>query len=72
MRLVSFTSRDGTSIGCHVTGRGAPLVLVHGTTADHARWAPLVSSLEQRFTVYALDRRGRGASGDAPAYALAR
>lgn len=72
MKIVSFTSRDGTPIGCHVTGRGAPLVLVHGTTADHARWTPLVSSLEQRFTVYAIDRRGRGASGDGPAYALER
>jgi len=56
MNIVSFTSRDGTHVACHVTGRGDPLVLVHGTTADHARWMPLVSSLEQRFTVYALDR----------------
>ncbi|MGE5180652.1 MAG: alpha/beta fold hydrolase [Acidobacteriota bacterium] len=72
MKLVSFTSRDGTRIGCHVTGRGAPLVLVHGTTADRTRWTPLLSSLEQRFTVYALDRRGRGVSGDATAYDLDR
>ncbi len=72
MKVQSFSSRDGTRVGCHVTGRGAPLVLVHGTTADHARWTPLVSSLEQRFTIYALDRRGRGASGDAEAYALER
>jgi pimeloyl-ACP methyl ester carboxylesterase len=72
MKIVTFTSKDSTRIACHVTGRGSPLVLVHGTTADHARWTPLVSSLEQRFTVYALDRRGRGASGDAPAYSLDR
>ncbi len=72
MKVRTFTSRDGTQVGCHVTGRGAPLVLVHGTTADHARWAPLMSALEQRFTVYALDRRGRGASGDAAAHALER
>ncbi|HEY5948160.1 MAG TPA: alpha/beta hydrolase, partial [Kofleriaceae bacterium] len=72
MKLVTFTSTDGTTIGCHVVGRGTPLVLVHGTTADHGRWMPLVSSLEHRFTVYAVDRRGRGASGDASSYALAR
>lgn len=72
MKIVTFTSSDGTKIGCHVTGRGTPLVLVHGTTADHTRWMPLVSSLEQRFTIYALDRRGRGASGDAFAYSLDR
>jgi pimeloyl-ACP methyl ester carboxylesterase len=72
MKLVTFTSTDGTKVGCHVVGRGAPLVLIHGTTADHERWMPLLSSLEQRFTVYALDRRGRGASGDAASYALDR
>ena len=72
MQIVQATSRDGTRVACHVTGRGTPLVLVHGTTADHARWAPLLSALEQRFTVYALDRRGRGASGDAAEYALDR
>jgi pimeloyl-ACP methyl ester carboxylesterase len=73
MKITSFTSKDGTSIACHVTGRGAPLVLVHGATADHYRWTPLLSTLEQRFTVYAVDRRGRGASGDAlGAYALDR
>ena len=72
MKIVKFTSSDGTQIVCHVAGRGTPLVLVHGTTADHARWMPLVSSLEQRFTVYALERRGRGASGDAASYALER
>jgi pimeloyl-ACP methyl ester carboxylesterase len=72
MKIVSFTSRDGTKLGCHVAGHGSPLVLVHGATADHTRWLPLMSTLEQRFTVYALDRRGRGASGDHAAYALER
>jgi pimeloyl-ACP methyl ester carboxylesterase len=70
MKIATFTSRDGTRIACHVAGRGMPLVLVHGTTADHSRWMPLVSSLEQRFTVYAVDRRGRGESGDATTYSL--
>lgn len=72
MSIASFSSPDGTRLGCHVIGRGAPLVLVHGTTADHTRWTPLLSSLEQRFTVYAVDRRGRGASGDAAAYDFER
>jgi pimeloyl-ACP methyl ester carboxylesterase len=39
-------------------------------TADHARWAPVLPALEKHFTVYACDRRGRGASGDAPDYAI--
>ena len=67
-----FTSKDGTSIACHKTGTGAPLVLVHGTTADHTRWAPVLPALSERFTVYACDRRGRGASGDEPPYAIER
>jgi pimeloyl-ACP methyl ester carboxylesterase len=39
---------------------------------DHTRWAPLLPHLERHVTVHALDRRGRGASGDAPRYELAR
>jgi pimeloyl-ACP methyl ester carboxylesterase len=47
-------------------------VLVHGTTADHSRWGPVVPALKEGFTVLSMDRRGRGASGDAPDYALER
>src|SRR5687767_12504745 len=65
-------SQDGTSIAVQVTGRGAPLLLVHGTTADHSRWTPLLPALEARFTVHAMDRRGRGESGDAADYSLVR
>jgi pimeloyl-ACP methyl ester carboxylesterase len=68
----TFTSRDGTSVACFGSGAGPPLVLVHGTTADHARWAPVLAGFEAQFTVYAMDRRGRGASGDAAAYAIER
>jgi pimeloyl-ACP methyl ester carboxylesterase len=31
-------STDGTPIAYQRTGGGPPLVLVHGTTADHTRW----------------------------------
>jgi pimeloyl-ACP methyl ester carboxylesterase len=47
-------------------------VLVHGTAADHARWAPVLPAFERHFTVLAVDRRGRGASDDAPGYAAER
>jgi pimeloyl-ACP methyl ester carboxylesterase len=66
------TSADGTPIAVWRTGEGPPLVLVHGAAADHTRWAPVLPALAERFTVLALDRRGRGGSGDAPEYALAR
>jgi pimeloyl-ACP methyl ester carboxylesterase len=65
-------SADGTPIAYRRSGEGPALVLVHGATADHTRWQSVLPALEERFTVYAIDRRGRGASGDAPAYAIAR
>ncbi len=67
-----IVSRDGTRIGVERSGSGPPLVLVHGGTADRTRWAPVVPALARHFAVYAMDRRGRGASGDAEAYALER
>lgn len=66
------TSADGTRIAYWTTGEGPPLVLVHGTTADHTRWAPVMPYLEPYFTVHAIDRRGRGESGDAADYAVGR
>jgi pimeloyl-ACP methyl ester carboxylesterase len=72
MSIQKFTSKDGTSIACLKSGSGTPLVLVHGTSADHTRWAPVLPALESKFTVYACDRRGRGESGDAPEYAIER
>jgi pimeloyl-ACP methyl ester carboxylesterase len=65
-------SRDGTEIAYWTTGHGPPVVVVHGAPADHTRWRPLLPHLEPHFTVHALDRRGRGASGDSPEYALER
>ncbi|MFZ0548239.1 MAG: alpha/beta hydrolase [Candidatus Promineifilaceae bacterium] len=66
------TSKDGTRIGFKRSGTGRPLILVHGTTADHRRWADISPRFEQHFTVYAMDRRGRGASGDGPDYHIMR
>jgi pimeloyl-ACP methyl ester carboxylesterase len=66
----TIRSSDGTPIAYHRSGQGAPLVLVHGTTADHTRWAPVLPAFEPYYTVYALDRRGRGGSGDAEQYAI--
>ncbi|WP_332898315.1 alpha/beta fold hydrolase [Haladaptatus sp. CMSO5] len=68
----TVTSADGTTIAFEKMGQGPPLVLVHGTTADHTRWEPIRPALEEQFTVYAIDRRGRGESGDSPEYALER
>ena len=70
--VLRVVSRDGTEIAWWTSGQGPPLVVVHGTPADHTRWRPLLPYLEPHVTVHAMDRRGRGASGDGPAYDLAR
>jgi pimeloyl-ACP methyl ester carboxylesterase len=70
--MTRVVSPDGTEIAYWTSGEGSPLVVVHGTPADHTRWRPLLPSLRPHVTVHALDRRGRGASGDGPDYALAR
>jgi pimeloyl-ACP methyl ester carboxylesterase len=49
-------------------------VLVHGIGLDHHFWelSDLRPALAEDFTVAAIDRRGRGESGDADAYELER
>ncbi|MEO8570231.1 MAG: alpha/beta hydrolase [Chloroflexota bacterium] len=65
-------SRDGTPIGIFETGSGRPLILVHGASADHTTFRVVGPLLGTAFTVNAIDRRGRGASGDRPGYAIER
>jgi len=66
------TSADGTPIAVFGGGSGPPLVLVHGTTADHRTWRGVGPELATRWHLHAVDRRGRGASGDSPDYAIDR
>jgi pimeloyl-ACP methyl ester carboxylesterase len=70
--LSHATSRDGTEIGFYTSGQGPPLLLVHGGLGDHTRWDALRPHLEPHVTVSAMDRRGRGASGDHPDYRVER
>ena len=70
--MTRVESRDGTEIAVWTSGHGPPLVLVHGAVADHTRWRPVLPHLEPHVSVHAMDRRGRGASGDAPGYAIER
>jgi pimeloyl-ACP methyl ester carboxylesterase len=70
--MPKITSPDGTPIAYSRSGEGPALVLVHGTSATSTRWAPVLPALEQHFSVYAIDRRGRGESGDSDNYAIQR
>ncbi|HET7846200.1 MAG TPA: alpha/beta hydrolase [Acidimicrobiia bacterium] len=55
---------DGTPIPVWIEGSGPPLVLVHGALSDHTTFARLVAELRDRVTTFAMDRRGRGATGE--------
>lgn len=59
---------DGTILS---TGR-PPVLLVHGATADHTTWRAAGPVLARKRRTFAMDRRGRGGSGDGPAYAIER
>lgn len=75
MAAVAFrplVSRDGTPIAIFGSGSGPPLLLLHGTTADHTTFRVLGPRLERQFTVQAMDRRGRGVSGDTLPYSIQR
>lgn len=66
------TSPDGTPIAVFSSGHGPPLILVHGAAADHTTFRVVGPLFTGRFRVHAIDRRGRGASGDGPAYDVRR
>ena len=70
----TVTSADGTTIAYERTGSGPPLVLVHGAALEHGYWelSDLRPALAEHYTVYAIERRGRGGSGDAEEYDLER
>ena len=70
MSQQTVTSLDGTPIAYWRSGEGPPLVLIHGTSTDHSRWRLVLPALEEHFTVYTVDRRGRGDSGDSEDYSI--
>jgi pimeloyl-ACP methyl ester carboxylesterase len=71
-RVETVGSADGTEIALTVRGSGPALLLVHGALSDHNLWNASSPFLRDHFTLYAMDRRGRGESGDAPGYAPER
>lgn len=70
--MLSVMSQDGTRIAYEQVGSGPALVLVGGSLADHHYYVPLAERLARHFTVYNVDRRGRGQSGDSARYAPER
>ena len=63
--IAVFRSGAGPA-GAQAGAADRPIVLVHGATADHTTWRTSGPLLAARHPLHAIDRRGRGASGDGP------
>jgi pimeloyl-ACP methyl ester carboxylesterase len=69
--MQTVTSADGTRIAFDRTGRGKPLVFLHGG-GTHRYWEPVLPQFADDYAVVRPDRRGRGESGDGDEYAIER
>lgn len=56
-------SADGTKIAFRRVGTGPPVVIVHGTLGSANSWWPVAVHLADRFELFLVERRNRGASG---------
>jgi hypothetical protein len=68
----SVTSDDGTTIAYDRMGEGPAVVLLPGGSVDRGSNATLAAELARDFTVFNVDRRGRGDSSDTLPYAVDR
>jgi len=72
LAMDTVRSKDGTSIAYDRRGDGPPVVIVGGALSDRRAAANLSEALAGRMTAIAVDRRGRGDSGDTQPYAVER
>jgi pimeloyl-ACP methyl ester carboxylesterase len=66
----SVAGADGVRIGLLTAGSGPALLLVHGGMGTINSWQRVWGALAAHRRVTAMDRRGRGSSGDADTYKL--
>ena len=52
----------GHKIAYYETGKGSPVILIHGLGADSRHWAANIDPLSQNFRVIAIDMIGYGQS----------
>ena len=57
-----IVSNGNVDISVNITGRGEPLLLIHGYPETHLGWHTLVPELAKKYTVVCPDVRGNGAS----------
>ncbi len=72
--MPTITSADGTTIAFEHSGAGPAIILVDGAMCYRGAgpMRPLAALLQDAFTVYTYDRRGRGESSDTLPHAVAR
>lgn len=67
----TVASKDGVQVSVQKAGSGPALLLIHGALLNGSlSWGPVLTRLVKRYTVYAMDRRGRAPSGDAEQYSI--
>lgn len=75
MAAERFTVQSGDGVGISVqkSGSGPALLLIHGALLNCVlTWSAVLPKLAEKFTVCAMDRRGRAPSGDGKDYSLSR
>lgn len=58
MHHETISADDAEFLHVHLAGSGTPILLVHGWTASHAVWSPLVEPLSRHCRLLRLDTRG--------------
>jgi pimeloyl-ACP methyl ester carboxylesterase len=72
-RLALFEAQAPRDADATPAGTPRPaLLLVHGATADHTTWRAVAPAFATTRQVFAMDRRGRGESGDTQQYSIER
>ena len=61
-----YVNVNNSKLHFRITGKGDPLLLLHGWTQTAAFWEPYVNELARKFRVYALDLPGHGKTGVLP------
>lgn len=60
--IKGFAKVNGTSLYYEITGKGTPIVFLHGFTCDHRNWTYQVEYFSKKYKVITYDGRGFGKS----------
>lgn len=63
-----FIHVNGVRLYYEKSGKGEPLLLLHGNEEDHRIFDEAVEVLKKHYTVYVIDSRGHGQSDKAKEY----